>query len=111
MPIPASKALAWNLVSEVTETPDDLLPAALRIAQGITYNSEKVIRALKMSLKEGYAMTFGDATQRELKSNEDYFVDIAADQTRVLTEGAARFTERRRELDTPGMKMRGGMAG
>jgi enoyl-CoA hydratase/carnithine racemase len=71
MPIPASKALAWNLVSEVTESPDDLLPAALRIARGITYNNGNVVRALKVSLKEGYAMAFGDAENRDLKSNED----------------------------------------
>ena len=111
LPIRASKALAWNLVSDVTETPGDLLPAALRIARGITYNSGKVVRALKVSLKEGYAMNFGDAEQRELKSNEDYFASIgAADQSRVLEEGAARFNERVRELNTPDMKMRGGMA-
>ena len=110
MPIPASKALAWNLISEVTETPDDLLPAALRIARGITYNNGNVVRALKVSLKEGYAMTFGDAENRELKSNEDYFASIASDQSRVLEEGAARFNERVRELNTPDMKMRGGMA-
>lgn len=110
MPITASKALAWNLVSDVTETPDDLLPAALRIARGITYNSGKVVRALKVSLKEGYAMTFGAAENRELKSNEDYFASIGSEQSRVLEEGAARFNERVRELDTPGMKMRGGIA-
>lgn len=110
MPIPASKALAWNLVSEVTDTSDDLLPAALRIARGITYNSGKVVRALKLSMKEGYAMTFGDAEQRELKSNEDYFASIGGDQSRVLEDGAARFNERVRELDTPDMRMRGGMA-
>jgi enoyl-CoA hydratase/carnithine racemase len=110
MPIPASKALAWTLVSELTETPDDLLPAALHIARGITYNNGNVVRGLKVSFKEGYAMTFGDAKECELKCNEDYFASIGGGKSRVLEEGATRFNERVRELNAPDMKMRGGMA-
>lgn len=60
-----------NLISEVVDTPDDLLPVALRIAQSLTYNNVDAVRALKVSIKEVYAMTVGNAVVRQLKSNED----------------------------------------
>lgn len=55
-------------------------------------------------------MNFGDAEKRELQSNEAYFAGLGDDQSRVLEQGASRFNERVAELNTPDMKMRGGMA-
>lgn len=61
-------------------------------------------------MREGYAVNFGDAEKRELQSNEAYFAGLGDHQSRVLEQGASRFNERVAELNTPDMKMRGGMA-
>jgi enoyl-CoA hydratase/carnithine racemase len=109
MPITATKALSWNIVSEVVEVPADLLPAAMRITKGIAYNKGPILRALKKTMNEAYELSYGEARKLELTSDKDYYESLGGDKARVLNEGANRFNKRVKELDTTGMQ--GGMLG
>lgn len=51
-PVDAATALAWGLVSQVTE-PDDLLPAARALATRIASNPPRQLRLAKRLLREG----------------------------------------------------------
>lgn len=50
-PIDAAQALQWGLVSDVVE-PDELMPAALRLAQRIASNPPHALRMTKRLLRE-----------------------------------------------------------
>lgn len=110
LPIKAAKALSWNMVSEVVETPCDLLPAAMRIAEGLVYNKGPILRALKKSMDNGFAASYGEARKIELESDHAYFQNIGDNRPKFLVAGAAQFNKRVKELDTP-EGMRGGIAG
>ena len=51
-PIDADTALEWGLVSQLVD-PDDLLPAAHRLADRIVVNPPQVLRMTKKLLREG----------------------------------------------------------
>ncbi|EXJ60790.1 hypothetical protein A1O7_04943 [Cladophialophora yegresii CBS 114405] len=108
MPVTASKALAWNIVSEVVDTPEDLFPMAMRITKGFAYNNGPILRALKKTMNEAYELSYGEARKLELTSDVDYYASLGDDKPRILTEGAKRFNKRVEELGTTA-GMRGGM--
>lgn len=55
----AQTAAAWGLVNRVTPA-DDLLPAAMQLAQDIAHAPAPAVRAYKALIDEGFAQSFGE---------------------------------------------------
>ncbi|KAL4960341.1 ClpP/crotonase-like domain-containing protein [Aspergillus stella-maris] len=105
-PIPASLALQWNLVSQVVKSPEDLLPAALIIAEAIVYNSAPLVTSLKNTIDEGGSLPYGEARKFELKREAQYYEGMDSEGLAdSLTEGAIRFNQRVAELGGGDVKL------
>ena len=65
-PIFAQQACEWGLVNRVVPQ-DDLLPAAMRIAEDICTSVPQVLEQYQALIAEGYTMPFEDALAMEHK--------------------------------------------
>ncbi|KAL3469810.1 ClpP/crotonase-like domain-containing protein [Aspergillus californicus] len=98
-PIPAPLALRWNLVSQVVKSPDDLMPAALQIAESIVYNSAPLVNSLKKTIDVGSSLSYGEARKYELQREAQYYNAMNSEAlANSLEEGARRFDQRVAEL-------------
>jgi enoyl-CoA hydratase len=86
--IPAQQALAWGLVSEVTE-PGALLARAVEIAHVIASRAPIAAETAKLNLRAAHAMPYEKAVEyeRDLQT-----ICFATDDAR---EGRAAFAEKR----------------
>ena len=87
-PIPASQALAWGLVSEVTDLAN-LLPRAKVIAETIASRAPIAAETAKLNLKAAYAMPQEKAIEYERDLQTICFA------TEDANEGRAAFKEKR----------------
>lgn len=87
-PIPASKALAWGLVSEVVESAY-LLPRAMALAETIASRAPIAAEMAKLNVDAAANMPAKQATQYELNLQAICFASQDA------TEGRAAFKEKR----------------
>jgi len=87
-PIPAEKALAWNLVSEVV-SPGDLMARARAIADTIASRAPIAAETAKLNLKAAFAMPLEKAIEYERDLQTICFA------TEDATEGRAAFKEKR----------------
>lgn len=87
-PIPAEKALAWGLVSEVTAR-DRLLPRAREIAATIASRAPIAAETAKLNLKAAYSMPAEKAIEYERDLQTICFA------TEDAREGRAAFKEKR----------------
>ncbi|MET0137629.1 MAG: enoyl-CoA hydratase-related protein, partial [Sphingobium sp.] len=55
----AETALAWGLISSI-HAPEDLLPAAQKLARDMASIDPAMLKAYKALIDEGYAASFGD---------------------------------------------------
>ena len=86
--IDAATALHWNLVSQVVE-PEDLLPAANRLADEIAANPPQVTRMTKKLIREGMQMSLASL----LDLSAAY--QALAHQTADHREAVSSFLEKR----------------
>jgi enoyl-CoA hydratase len=67
-PIDAETAERWGLVNRVVE-PEDLMPAALKLAEDIAANDPGIVRRYNALIEENFGLTYADAVDNEhLKS-------------------------------------------
>lgn len=62
--IDAETAERWGLVNHVVE-PDDLMPAAMKLAQDIAANDPAIVRRYNALIEENFGMTYADAVNNE----------------------------------------------
>ena len=86
--IPASQALAWGLISEVTE-PGQALDRSLELAKTIAGMPQLAVRAIKESVRLGQDMPLTPALQFERKAFQLLF------DTQDQKEGMQAFLEKR----------------
>lgn len=86
--IDAPTALAWNLVSQVVP-PDDLLPAANRLADEIAANPPQAMRMTKRLLREGQQMSLPSLLELSAA------LQALAHQTADHREAVAAFLDKR----------------
>ncbi|KAJ5598727.1 hypothetical protein N7537_008811 [Penicillium hordei] len=98
-PISATLALQWNIVSQVVKSPDDLMPAALQIAESVAHNSSLLVASLKNTIDVGRSLSYGEARKFELQREAQYYKAMdSEDLAETLKEGARRFDQRVAEL-------------
>jgi enoyl-CoA hydratase len=89
--IDAETALAWGLVNRVT-TPEELMPAARKLAQDIASCDPKAARRYKAMIDGGFALPFGEAMAFEKAASDDWMrgvdtSDIGARREGILARG------------------------
>ncbi|MDE0310524.1 MAG: enoyl-CoA hydratase-related protein [Acidiferrobacterales bacterium] len=84
----ATEALAWGLVNKVLPQ-DQLMPAAMQVAQKIAENAPIAVRQAKKAIRGGLHMTLSDGLEFELES---YYQTVP---TRDRREGMLAFNEKR----------------
>ena len=110
VPVTAEQALRWNIISELVDTVEDLMPAAMRIVDGLLYNRGPIIRKLKQTMQAAFDLSYGEARKFELQSDIEYYQSLGDTLPDVLAKGAKRFNQRVGELGTDG-GMKGGSEG
>ena len=81
----AQTAHAWGLVNRVF-APDDLLPAAIKLAEDIANAPADKVQAYKRLIDEGFAMTFGDGLKHETATSTALNAQVssaAVEQARI----------------------------
>lgn len=63
-PIDAETAERWGLVSRVVE-PEELIPAALKLAQDIAANDPGIVRRYSTLIEENFGLTYAQAVDNE----------------------------------------------
>lgn len=74
----AETAERWGLVNRIYE-PDELAPAALKLAADMASCDPALILNYKKTIDEGYASTFGDGLEMEIKRSAEYAESVTAD--------------------------------
>lgn len=110
VPVTAEQALRWNIISQLVDTVDDLMPAATRILNGLVYNKGPIIRKLKQTMQAAYELSYGEARKFELQSDVEYYKSLGDTLPDVLAKGANSVNQRVGELSTD-KGMRGGSEG
>lgn len=83
----------------MVKSPDDLLPAALQIAESLVYNSAALVTSLKNTIDVGRRLSYGEARKFELKQEAQYYKALdSKDLAEILIEGAQGFDQRVAEL-------------
>ena len=83
----------------MVKSPDDLLPAALQIAESLVHNSAALVTSLKNTIDVGRRLSYGEARKFELKQEAQYYKALdSKDLAEILIEGAQRFDQRVAEL-------------
>ena len=73
----AETAERWGLINRVYE-PDQLLPAALELAEQMTSCDPTLLRNYKAVIDDGYAITFGDALEMEIQRSAEHAKSVTA---------------------------------
>lgn len=92
----AATACAWGLVNRVV-APDELLPAAKKLATDIASCDADMVRRYKALIDDGYGLAFGEAMALELERS-------SADNARIAPESIA---ERRAGVQARGRTQKG----
>lgn len=92
-PIPATKALEWNLVSDLHE-PGELMPAARKLAETIASRAPIAAETAKLNLRAAYSMPIEKAIEYERDLQTVCFA------TKDAEEGRAAFKEKRQPVFT-----------
>ena len=88
-PIDAPKAMAWGLVNEVKDTPEEALAAAHALATRFAQGPTAAIGMIKRAFNKGATVGFDEYLDYEAHLQE------VAGRTDDYTEGVAAFTEKR----------------
>lgn len=90
----------------MVKSPDDLLPAALQIAESLVYNSAALVTSLKNTIDVGRSLSYGEAPKFELEREAQYYKALdSKDLAEILIEGAQRFDQRVAELGSCDIKL------
>lgn len=84
--IDAETALAWGLVNRVT-APEDLVPAALKIAADIASAPAEKVQAYKKLIDDGLARSFGKGLKLERKRSSKLNAAVTPDAVAKSREG------------------------
>ncbi len=84
--IDAETALAWGLVNRVV-APEELLPAALKLAADIASAPADRVQAYKRLIDDGYARSFGKAMKLEGKRSSKLNAAVTPDAVAKSREG------------------------
>ncbi len=87
-PVPAETALSWGMIAECVE-PDELIPAARRIAQSLAAGPTLALAATRALVDEGEGRSFEAQFRRELAVQQGMRASHDA------VEGVAAFIEKR----------------
>ena len=74
----AETAEKWGLVNRVYE-PDDLVPAALKLAEDITKTQPQLLRVYKELIDDGFGMPFDDSLKHEIKKSKEHAASVSAE--------------------------------
>ena len=77
--IDAQTALAWGLVNRVVQ-PDELMPAALKLAHEMATIPLSMLRTYKTMIDEGFALPFGEALAYEHRVSLAHNASITPEQ-------------------------------
>lgn len=90
----------------MVKSPNDLLPAALQIAESVVYNSAPLVNSLKNTIDVGRNLSYGEARKFELRREAQYYKSLdSEDLAEILIEGAQRFDQRVAELGSGDVKL------
>lgn len=98
VPVTAGQALRWNIISELVDTAEDLMPAAVRNVDGLSYNGGPIIRKLKQTMQAAFDLSYGEARKFKLQSDIECYQSLGDTLPDVLAKGAERFNQRVGEL-------------
>jgi enoyl-CoA hydratase len=84
--IDAATALAWGLVNRVV-SPEELMPAARKLAQDIASCDPKAAQRYKAMIDEGFALPFGEAMAFEKAASDDWMRGVGAADVERRREG------------------------
>ncbi len=74
----AETAEKWGLVNRVYE-PDDLVPAALKLAQDMTKTQPVLLKVYKELIDEGFGLPFADALKLEVQKSKEHAASVTAE--------------------------------
>lgn len=74
----AETAEKWGLVNRVYE-PDDLVPAALKLADEITKTQPQLLRVYKKLIDDGFGMPFDEALKHEIEKSKEHAASVSAE--------------------------------
>lgn len=91
----AETAERWGLVNHVYE-PDELVPAALKMADDMTKTQPVLLKKYKALIDDGFAMPFGEALKEEVRRSAEHAASVSAES---VEEARKAVTERGRTLN------------
>ncbi len=74
----AETAEKWGLVNRVYE-PDDLVPAALKLAHDMTKTQPVLLKVYKELIDEGFGLPFADALKLEVQKSKEHAASVTAE--------------------------------
>ncbi len=74
----AETAEKWGLVNRVYE-PEDLVPAALKLAQDMTKTQPVLLKVYKELIDEGFGLPFADALKLEVQRSKEHAASVTAE--------------------------------
>ncbi len=81
----AETAERWGLVNRVYE-PDDLVPAALKLAEEMTKTQPELLRIYKKLIDEGMGMPFADALKHEVETSRAHARSVTAESVEAARQ-------------------------
>lgn len=91
----ASTAEKWGLVNRVYE-PEDLVPAALKLAADITKTQPGLLHTYKQLIDDGFGLPFQDALKLEVQRSREHAASVTAES---VEEARKAVTERGRTIN------------
>ncbi len=88
----AETAERWGLVNRVCQ-PDELVPAALKLAEDMCSCDPVLLRNYKKVIDDGFAMPFGDALGMEIRRSAEHAASVTAESVEAARKAV---TERGR---------------
>lgn len=74
----AQTAEKWGLINRVYE-PEELVPAALKLAEEMTRTQPRLLRTYKALIDEGFGVPFSDALRLEVKRSKEHAALVTAE--------------------------------
>lgn len=91
----AETAEKWGLVNRVYQ-PDELVPAALKLAEDITKTQPELLQIYKSLIDDGFSMPFGDALKHEVQKSKEHAASVSAES---VEEARKAVTARGRNIN------------
>ena len=93
--VDADQAERWGLVNHVY-APDELVPAALKLAEDMTKTQPVLLKTYKEIIDDGFATTFGEGLKLEIRKSVEHAKSVTAES---VEEARKAVTQRGRTIN------------